>query len=99
MILDWTTFNYRSIWTEARHRFEQAKNSEAEAVTDEMRTLGYWIAWVAHANAVAVANDRAVKAEADLALTREALDRYAALDPDGARAVLAKMAAKELAHD
>lgn len=28
---------------------------------------------------------------AELALTREALDKYAALDPDGARAVLAKL--------
>lgn len=28
---------------------------------------------------------------ADLALTREALDRYAALDPDGARAVMARL--------
>jgi outer membrane murein-binding lipoprotein Lpp len=34
------------------------------------------------------------KLSADIALTREALDRYAALDPDGARAVLAKLEVK-----
>lgn len=58
MMLDWSTFDYyKSILSEARHRFEQAKNSEAESVTDDMRTLEYWAAWVAHANAVAVADD------------------------------------------
>lgn len=81
MILDWTTFNYRAIRTEARHRFEQAKNSEAEDVTDEMRTLGYWTAWVAHANAVAaVADDSELKREADAHDARAAAGTAAIAD-------------------
>ena len=38
------------------------------------------------------ANASIAACEAELALTREALDRFARLDPDGARAVLAKIA-------
>ncbi len=42
----------------------------------------------------ALAADRD-RLSADLALIREALDRYAALDPDGARAVLAQLGGEQ----
>lgn len=54
MPVDWSAFDYTSILKEARQRFEQAETSSAEAITAEKRTLEYWVAWVTHANAVAV---------------------------------------------
>lgn len=49
----WSYFNFDLIMQEALLRQANAKQSSAEAITPEMRTLNYWIAHVAHANALA----------------------------------------------
>lgn len=51
----WVYFNWPNILVEARQRHAQALESTAQAITPEMRTLEYWTAWCAHANAAACA--------------------------------------------
>jgi hypothetical protein len=53
----WEFFNWDIILKEARMRHGNAMESTAEAITPEMRTLEYWCAWCAHANAAAAFND------------------------------------------
>lgn len=49
----WQFFNWRNIMQEANLLHEQALVSTAAAITQEMRTLEYWTAHVAHANCAA----------------------------------------------
>lgn len=51
---DWDCFNFDLIMSEAKMRHAQAVESSAAADTTAMRTMEYWIAHCAHANAVAV---------------------------------------------
>lgn len=49
----WDFFNFDLIMQEALLRQADAAKSTAAAITPEMRTLNYWVAHVAHANAIA----------------------------------------------
>lgn len=49
----WDYFNFDLIMREAILRHAEAVGSTAAAVTPEKRTMNYWVAFVAHANAVA----------------------------------------------
>lgn len=53
----WQYFNFPEIMREARLRLAEAKASSAAAITADMRTLEYWVAWCAHANAAACLSD------------------------------------------
>lgn len=49
----WDYFNFDLIMQEANMRHADAQKSTAAAITPEKRTMNYWVAFVAHANAVA----------------------------------------------
>ena len=72
---------------------------EAAAIADEnarqldaiVHALEIEDSFTSPLEAIAEKDATIARLSADLALTREALDRFAALDPDGARAALAKL--------
>lgn len=49
----WDYFNFDLIMREALMLHADAARSTAAAITPEKRTLNYWVAHVAHANAIA----------------------------------------------
>lgn len=53
MINHWEYFNYANIKSEAIARLKEARLHHDNA--EEKDTIEYWIAWAAHANAMAVA--------------------------------------------
>jgi len=58
-------FDYAAIEQEARMRHDQATKSTAAAITPDMRTLEYWTARAADANAASVAESRLKEVEAE----------------------------------